>query len=254
MKFYEYGQEKVKTLLLLCGWTVNWLGAKPTINELKKQYHVIVQAYDGFNMDEPKSTFVSVVKEGQYGADYIAKHLNGKIDIIYGVSYGATIATEILLDKRITAHTVIADGFTITEFPDYRKEAVKRLLANLNSKIAYTFMVSHREWIGLVAKVLGRSKEQFEAVVYKEASYESFFNGYYSLIGYRYKYEVFAKTDFHIWQSVEKKSKKKVKRLKEQGYHFTHTIFDDLGHGGFAQQPKRLINEINRAYQQLTYS
>ena len=249
MKFYEFGQENAKTLLLLCGWSVNWRGAMPTINELKKQYHVIVQAYDGFNVDEPKSTFVSVVKEGQDGADYIAEHFNGKIDIIYGVSYGATILTEILLDKRIAAHTVIADGFTITEYPNCKKEATKRLIANLNSGISYTFMVRHREFIGLVAKAIGRTKEQFDAVVYKEASRESYFNGYYCLIGYRYKYEVFAKTDFHIWQSIEKKSIKKIKQLKEQGCHFTHTIFNDLGHGGFAQQPTRLIDEINRAYQ-----
>lgn len=251
MKFYEFGQENEKTLLLLCGWSVNWYGAMSVIDKLKKQYHVIVQAYDGFNADEPQSTFVSVVKEGRDGAEYIAKHFNGKIDIIYGVSYGATILTEILLDKRITVHTAIADGYTLTEYPNFKNEAAKKLLANFNSGIAYTLMVRHREFLGFVAKAIGRSKEQFDAAVYKEASRESYFNGYYSLIGYRYKYEVFAKTDFHIWQSVEKSSIKKVRRLKEQGGHFTHTIFNDLGHGGFAQQPERLLNEINRAYQHL---
>lgn len=249
MKFFEFGQENEKTLFLLCGWSVNWRGAMPTIEALKKQHHVIVEAYDGFNSDEPQTTFKSVVNEGRAAADYIAEHFGGKLDIIYGVSLGGLVMTELLLDKRITVHTAIADGLMVEEFPHFNKEPTKKFVAKLLSGLAYTFMVRHRAFLGLVAKSMGRTKEQFDTVVYKDASRESYFNGYYMLMDYCYKYEAFAKTDFYIWHSNrEKSSIKKIKRLKEQGYPLTHWIFNDVGHGGFAQQPERLIKEINRAY------
>ncbi len=225
--------------------------AMPTIEALKKQYHVIVEAYDGFNSDEPQTTFKSVVNEGRAAADYIAKHFEGKLDMIYGVSLGGLVMTELLLDKRITVHTAIADGLMVEEFPHFNKEPTKKFVAKLLSGLAYTFMVRHRAFLGLVAKSMGRTKEQFDTVVYKDASRESYFNGYYMLMDYCYKYEAFAKSDFYIWHSnMEKTSIKKVKRLKEQGYPFTHRIFDGVGHGGFAQQPERLMKEINRVYHQ----
>jgi pimeloyl-ACP methyl ester carboxylesterase len=250
MKFFEFGQENKKTLLLLCGWSINWRGAMPVVDALKKQYHVIVEAYDGFNPDEPQTTFKSVVNEGRAAADYIADHFVGKLDIIYGVSLGGMVMTEILLDKRITVHTAIADGFMIKEFR-YKKETTKKFAAGFISGLGYALMVRHRALLGVIAKSTGRTKEQLDTVIYKDASRESYFNGEYMLMDYRYKYEAFAKSDFYIWHSnMEKTSIKKVKRLKERGYPFTHWIFNDVGHGGFAQQPERLINEINRAYQQ----
>ncbi|MDK2965767.1 alpha/beta hydrolase [Lacrimispora sp.] len=248
MKFFEFGKENKKTLLLLCGWSANWMGAMPTINVLKKQFHVIVDAYDGFNPDEPNTTFKSVVSEGQAAANYIAEHFGGKLDIIYGVSLGGMVMTELLLDKRIMVHTAIADGFTIQEF-HYKKASTKKFVAKLISGLGYTFMVRHRIFLTLVSKIIGRTKEQLDTVIYKKASRESYFNGEYMLMDYCYKYEVFAKTDFYIWHShMEKGSIKKIKHLKEQGYPLTHWIFSDVGHGGFAQQPERLIKEINRAY------
>lgn len=249
MKFFEFGQENEKTLLLLCGWSVDWQGAMPTIEALKKQYHVIVDAYEGFNSGEPQTTFKSVVNEGQTAADYIAENFGGKLDIIYGISLGGLVMTELLMDKRITVHTAIADGLMVEEFPRFHKESTKKFVAKLLSGLAYTFMVRHRAFLGLVAKIMGRTKEQFDTVVYKDASRESYFNGYYMLMNYAYKYEVFAKTDFYVWHSnIEKGSIKKIKRLKEQGHPFMHQIFTNVGHGGFAQQPERLIKEINNAY------
>ena len=42
--------------------------------------------------------------------DYIAAHYGGKIDILYGISYGCRVLMEVLADKRLTITTTIADG------------------------------------------------------------------------------------------------------------------------------------------------
>jgi len=56
MKFFEFGEGKDKTLLIECGYLAKWNpGLMPFIEEAKKTYHVIVQAYDGFNSDILKS-------------------------------------------------------------------------------------------------------------------------------------------------------------------------------------------------------
>lgn len=92
MKFFEYGKENKKTLMIECGYLAKWYpGLMPFINEAKKKYHVIVQAYDGFNEDEPDSIFHSIVEEAQEAVDFITDNLDGKIDVLYGISIYSSI-------------------------------------------------------------------------------------------------------------------------------------------------------------------
>lgn len=70
--------------MILCGYLAKWSPSiLPFIDEAQKHYHVIVQAYDGFNEDEPDTVFGSIVLEAGYAAGFIKEKLGGKLDILY---------------------------------------------------------------------------------------------------------------------------------------------------------------------------
>ena len=84
---------------------------------------------DGFNPDEPDVDAVSVTEEARKVTEYLVEKFNGKVDIFPGQSWGGMVMTEILLDSRISVHTAIADGFTILEFPNFKFDITKRIVA-----------------------------------------------------------------------------------------------------------------------------
>ena len=246
MKYFEFGQENEKTLLILCGFGVCWTPrCLLIIEEAKKEYHVIVAAYDGYNPEEPDTVFISVIDEAEKISEYLVGRFDGKIDIIYGMSLGGMVMTEILMDDRISVHTAIADGFTIIQYPNFPFDFMKRMLAGVIASGEYWLFQKHKK---LVAKFLGIPVKQLDTAIYPHAAKESYFNAEYSLMPYRYKYEAFARADSYIWHGDhEKSSIKKVRKLREQGYKFTHKIFANSGHGGLSGDPQQLMEEINRA-------
>ena len=126
MKFFEFGKENDRTLMIECGYLAKWYpGLMPFIDEAKNKYHVIVQVYDGFNDDEPDKVFHSIMDEAQSAADFIVDKLGGKLDILYGISLGGMVSNEILMDERIKVHTFIADGYTIMPMPTFKSEKVE---------------------------------------------------------------------------------------------------------------------------------
>ena len=80
MKYFEFGKENEKLMVLLHGGGVCYLGAEPAAKALAKDFHVILVAYDGFNPTEPDTEFVSVMDEARRLGDYIVKHYGGKIE------------------------------------------------------------------------------------------------------------------------------------------------------------------------------
>lgn len=132
MKYFEFGTENKITLLLLHGVDTTWqMSFLPFIDVAKTKYHIIAVAEDGFNTDEPDVDATSVIDEAHKITEWLVEHFDGKIDIILGESLGGMIMTEILLDPRIKVHTAIADGFTILEYPDFRHDLPKRIIANV---------------------------------------------------------------------------------------------------------------------------
>lgn len=86
--------------MLLHGGGVCYRGALPVAEEMAKVYHVVLVAYDGFNPDEPETEFKSVQDEAKRLGDYIVKYHGGKIDILYGVSYGTFVLMDVLAGEH----------------------------------------------------------------------------------------------------------------------------------------------------------
>ena len=248
MKFFEYGKENKKTLMILCGYLAKWSpGLLPFIDEAKKHYHVIVQAYDGFNEDEPDSVYRSVVYEGHCAADFIAEKLGGRLDILYGISLGGMIGNELLRDERIRVHTFIADGYTIMPMPVFRSKLIRKLYIKGYSAVIYSVLTKHP---GILAKLIGRTEESVRESLYTKASRQSIENSVESEIGYRYKFESFNRTDSFIFHgSAEIPAARKVHRLKAEGIRFRHRIFPDTGHAELIHgDPYFLLSWIDKAY------
>lgn len=243
MKYFEFGKENPTTLLLLHGVDTTWqMSFLPFIDVAKKKYHIIAVAEDGFNTDEPDVDAVSVVAEARKITEWLVENLDGKVDIILGESLGCMIMTEILLDERITVHTAIADGFTILEYPAFKHELPKRILANTVTNIEF-FAFKH---MALFNKILG---EDIDSMIYKEASKATIYNLEYSMMPYRYKYEAFNKADSYIWHGEKEPGFKQVlKKIDRTKYHFAHKVFLNCGHGSLLLDPKRLLREVELAY------
>lgn len=248
MKFFEFGTENEKTLMILSGYLAKWSpGLLPFIEEAKKSYHVIVQAYDGFNEDEPDTVFESVMREAEYAADFISYKLNGKLDILYGISLGGMVGNELLLDKRISVHTFIVDGYTIMPMPVFRLKAIENIYIKVYSAMIHSVLTKH-QW--LLAKLIGRTTDSVRGSLYTAVSRQSIINSVKAEIGYRYKFESFNMTDSYIFHgSAEIKAARKVHKLKKQGIRFRHQMFPDTGHAELIHgDPEFLLSYIDKAY------
>ena len=101
MKYFEFSKENEKLMVLLHGGGTSYLGVLPTAKKIAEKYHVILLAYDGFNPSEPETEFRSVVWEARGLEDYILQHYGGKVDILYGLSYGFRTLMQVLEDNRL---------------------------------------------------------------------------------------------------------------------------------------------------------
>ena len=243
MKYFEFGTENETTLLLLHGVDTTWqMSFEKFIAVAEKKYHIIAVAEDGFNTDEPEANAISVIDEAHKITEYLVEHFGGKIDIILGESLGGMIMTEILLDPRISVHTAIADGFTILEYPNFKHDLPKRIIANVLTDIEL-FAFRH---MGFFSRILG---EDIDSMIYKETSRTTLYNLEYSMMPYRYKYEAFNLSDSYIWHGEKEPGLKQVlKKVDRTKYHFAHKIFLDRGHGSLLLEPERLLHEVDLAY------
>ena len=249
MKFYEFGVENEKTLVLLHGVDTTWKISFGKFIELaQKEYHIIAVAEDGFNPDEPDIDAVSVTEEARKVTEYLIEKFGGKIDIILGQSWGGMVMTEILLDLRISVHTAIADGFTILEFPNFKFDITKRIVAGAIAN--FEFFAFHKINKKFLAKLVGlNSVEELEEMLYTGMSKATLYNLEYSLMPYRYKYEAFNLSDTYLWHGEKEPGLKTVrKKVDRKKYHFQHKVFPEMGHGSLLLQPEKLLEEVNLAY------
>ena len=128
---------------------------------------------DGFNPDEPETEFKSVPDEARRLGDYIVEHYGGKIDILYGVSYGTFILMDVLADDRLTITTTIADGMPTMDYADIKI----RFAGHLHLLPDRFFLLAHRESRPHPKKdrlqMMDRSEESFDRIVYHDATWQS---------------------------------------------------------------------------------
>ena len=110
MKYYEWGKQDQKTIILLPGTCCN---AKSNFSQviplLAKYYHVIGVDYDGF--DGKGTEFSDMMTVTRKIERFILKKLNGKADIVYGSSLGGSFVGLLVQRNRIHIdHAIIGSS------------------------------------------------------------------------------------------------------------------------------------------------
>lgn len=211
MKYFEFGTENPEIMVIFHGGGICYRAAIPTAEILSQKYHVILVAYDGFNPSEPETEFKSVVDEARRLGDYIVENYGGKIDILYGVSFGCRILREVLADTRLTIITTIADGMETYDYPDIKSKWGKNICCFFMSGLAYVlFSKAGPVRKKLIAKAMGRDLQDIDRILYQDATYRSWRNQDYSCFGRHFNFDDFKRTDLYIWHGVSSSVEKKL--------------------------------------------
>ena len=256
MKYFEFGKENEELMVLLHGGGTSYLGVLPTAKKIAEKYHVVLLAYDGFNPSEPETEFQSLAYEAQGLEDYLIENYGGKVDILYGLSYGCRTLMQVLEDNRLEITTTIADGMSLRDYPDIKSDFWKEVYLFFFTGTFFVIMGrAGKLRKRFLAKITGRSFEEADRIFYTKASWRSWKNQDKCLIGKKTDYSVFENTDMHIWYgikgTVDKKLSANLEELKEKGYPFTCKIFEDMGHGGLiGENTERFIEEVDAVHLQ----
>ena len=140
MKYFEFGRENPEVMVMLHGGGVSYRGMLPAAKEMAKVYHVVLVAYDGFNPDEPETEFKSPMDEARRLGDFIAARSDGRIDVLYALSYGCRVMMEVLRDERLTITTAIADGMGLRDYPNIRSKWGKDVYCFFYTGLFYAVM------------------------------------------------------------------------------------------------------------------
>ena len=254
MKYFEFGQQNEKLMVLLHGGGICYRGALPVVEALSKDFHVVLVAYDGFNPTEPDTEFVSVMDEARRLGDYVVEHYGGKIDVLYALSYGCRVLLEVLSDQRLTITTAIADGMSTHEYPNIKSKWGKDIYCFFFTGFFYVMMgKAGPRRKKLIAKLVGRKPEEAERLLYPDASWKSWKNQDYCLINRPINFEVFKNTDMHIWHGIKSNVEKKlawdIQKWQDAGYAFTYKVFPNVGHGGLAgEHTQQFVEEVKATH------
>ena len=254
MKYFEFGKENTELMVMLPGGGVCYRGAIPVAEEMAKVYHVILVAYDGFNPDEPGTEFKSVSDEAKRLGDHIVEHYGGRIDILYGVSYGTFVLMDVLADERLKIMTTIADGMPTMDYADIKNPVLQNIYLFFLTGFAY-WLIGRAGPIRkkIVCKMMDRTPESFDRIVYKDATWQSWVNQDRCMIGRHRNFEVFKRTDMYIWHGISSTTEKKlamhIRKWQDNGYAFTYKVFPDMGHGTLAgEHPELFSLEVQEAH------
>ena len=118
MTFKTYGNKENPSLLLIPGLGVSYEIFLPLIGLLQDKFHIIAVGIDGFLLGE-ESRFTSVDYHASQAINYAKKHLNGHLDVAYGLSLGGKILSRVLERNEIVIDHAIMDAAPLLPLPKW---------------------------------------------------------------------------------------------------------------------------------------
>ena len=161
---------------------------------------------------------------------------------------------EVLADERLSVTTTIADGMGLRDYPNIKSKWGKDIYCFFFTGLFYAIMghpgAKRKKFL---ARVSGRTFEEADRILYGKATWHSWKNQDYDLIGKKTDYFLFERTDMFLWYgvkgSVDKKLLAGLEDLKKNGYPYETKIFTNLGHGGLAgEHPEAFSQEVQAAH------
>ena len=250
MKFYEFGKENHKTLMLLHGNASTWkMSFGKCIPYLTEKYHVIAVGLDGFDPTEA-TEYISGEDEAEKIAVYVQKNHGGELFAIYGASLGCLPAIFVSTGGKIKVKNLILDGAENVSFGMFNPIMTK-VVAKIEGKLVKRVVSGDAK---ILLKMMGMkeySPEMLSEMIYTGASDKTLENA--TIAGSTFYNKgikgLVPQTGINIacWYGAkEKNMKKAIKELKGIFPAIEVKAFEGYGHGEILQHPEQLRNEIDR--------
>lgn len=134
MKFHEFGDKNLPSILLIHGGGSSWWSYLRQARSLSEEYRVILPTLNGHG-EEYQLDYVSTEDSALEILDYIKANCGGKLLAIGGVSLGGQIAMELLsLDSEIAEKAIIDGSLCI---PQPRLAKISIFLVSLFGKLMF---------------------------------------------------------------------------------------------------------------------
>ena len=135
MKFHEFGDKNLPSILLIHGGGSSWWNYLRQARILSKEYRIILPTLNGHG-EEYQLDYVSTEDSALEILDYIKANCGGKLFAIGGVSLGGQIAMELLsLDSEIAEKAIIDGSLCI---PQPRLAKISIFLVSLFGKLMFS--------------------------------------------------------------------------------------------------------------------
>ena len=124
MDFHIFGRPDKPTLLLLPGLGVSHEIFLPLTELLKEDFYIITADIDGFLIGKT-SRFTSIDRLAEQSIQYVQEHLDGHLDVAYGLSLGGKILSRILERNEIVVNHAIMDAAPLLPLPRWLMEPLR---------------------------------------------------------------------------------------------------------------------------------
>lgn len=103
----EFGRQGQESVLLIPGNMMSWRQFERVIPLLEDECRVIAISTDGYDED---TTFTTAEASAKSAEEYLRKHLDGSVDLVFGESFGCATAGMLFHRKQVRIGSMILSG------------------------------------------------------------------------------------------------------------------------------------------------
>lgn len=178
MQFYEFGEKRNPAVMLIAGTGCNWQGEfSSVIDGLIKDCNIICVNFDGH--DDKDHIILRHINDQTQGIEkYIKEHHNSHLFGVYGSSLGGSVLAKLLERNNVQIDIAIMGS---TDF-DQMSNPLAVVSAALITMLFY-YLIKAKHPIKIIRKFLESTYGDYKKVLkimYKNISYSSLFNVYYT--------------------------------------------------------------------------
>ena len=129
MLFNTYGDKNSPKLLLMHGMLNDWHIVYEKMKSLAGEYYLIIPAMDGCY--DGSGDFTSFADQCRQIEEYVCTHLDGRLDMVYGISQGATLMDELLSRNKIVIRAAVLDGLYVARQGNFAGKLTARQLLKI---------------------------------------------------------------------------------------------------------------------------
>jgi len=247
MTIHEFGKGNREAVLLIHPSLVRWDYFERVIPLLEGDYHLLVPALPGYDLDAP-GDFTSVEEIAGELNEYVLRSGIEAVRAVYGCSMGGSVALLTALGQTVPIrHCVMVGGITPYRLP--------WILTRFIALRDYLMMMLGRAGgVGLLEKAFATDEYSEEDLAYaadvlKRASRKTLWRTFDSCNNYRVPETLPGmKTRIHYWTAAgeEKERREDIRYMKDVFPETEFTVIPDLGHGGLALLKPELFADMIR--------